>query len=94
MIGKKIHEFAQQLWPLNRSITGEGVRETLNYINNLLPELVIKSVKSGTQVFDWTVPKEWIVHKAYIITPNGQKICDFSMNNLHLVGYSLSLIHI
>ena len=89
MIGKKIHEFAQQLWPLNRSITGEGVRETLNYINNLLPELVIKSVKSGTQVFDWTVPKEWIVHKAYIITPNGQKICDFSMNNLHLVGYSI-----
>ena len=49
----------------------------------------ICSIPSGTQVFDWTIPKEWIVRSAYIITPSGKKICDFSKNNLHLVGYSI-----
>lgn len=89
MIGKEIHEFAQQLWPLNRSITGNGTRETLRQINLHLPKLLIKSVPSGTKVFDWTVPKEWLVREAYITTPNGNKICDFSKNNLHLLGYSV-----
>ena len=89
MIGKKIYKFAQNLWSLNRSITGEGVRETLRRIYNHLPTLEIKSVASGTKVFDWTVPKEWSVKEAYIITPSGEKICDFSKNNLHLVGYSI-----
>ena len=89
MIGKDIHNFASKLWPLNRSITGEGLRETLNQISKHLPTLNIKSVKSGAKVFDWTVPKEWSVKEAYIITPSGEKICDFSKNNLHLVGYSI-----
>ena len=89
MIGKDIHDFASKLWPLNRSLTGEGLRETLNQISKHLPTLNIKSVKSGTKVFDWTVPKEWSVKEAYIITPSGEKICDFSKNNLHLVGYSI-----
>jgi len=89
MIGKKIHNFARQLWPLNRSLTGDGVRETLRQIAEHLPNLNIKAVPSGTQVFDWTVPKEWVVRKAYIITPSGEKICDFSENNLHLLGYSV-----
>lgn len=89
MIGKNIYKFAQNLWSLNRSITGEGVRETLRRIYNHLPTLEIKSVASGTKVFDWTVPKEWSVKEAYIITPSGEKICDFSKNNLHLVGYSI-----
>ena len=88
-IGYEIHEFAKELWPINRSITGEGVRETLRRIYNHLPTLEIKSVASGTKVFDWTVPKEWSVEEAYIITPSGEKICDFSKNNLHLVGYSI-----
>ena len=91
MIGKEIHEFAKQLWPLNRSITGEGLRETLKLINAHLPRLIIKSVPSGTQVFDWTVPKEWLVRDAYIIKPNGKKICDYSKNNLHLLGYSIPI---
>ena len=90
MIGNEIHQFAKELWPINRSITGEGVRETLQKISVHLPKLDIKSVPSGTQVFDWTVPKEWIVNKAYIITPSGKKICDFSKNNLHLLGYSIA----
>ncbi len=91
MIGNDIHKFASQLWPLNRSLTGEGLRETLKQISKHLPNLSIKSVKSGTKVFDWIVPPEWYVSEAYIIDPNGKKICDFTTNNLHLVGYSMSL---
>ena len=89
MIGDEIYKFAQELWGINRSITGEGVRETLKRISKHLPKLEIKSVQSGSKVFDWTVPKEWNVKEAYIITPDGKKICNFSENNLHLVGYSV-----
>ena len=89
MIGNEIHKFAQQLWPINRSLTGQGLRETLQKISEHLPGLEIKSILSGTKVFDWTVPKEWHVKEAYIITPSGEKICDYSENNLHLVGYSI-----
>ncbi len=88
MIGKQIHEFATELWPINRSLTGAGVRETLKKIQAHLPDLKIHSVASGSQVFDWSVPKEWHVNEAYIITPDGKRICDFQTNNLHLVGYS------
>ena len=89
MIGNKIHKFARELWPINRSITGEGVRKTLKKISSHLPIIKIKSIPSGKKVFDWTVPKEWSVKEAYIVTPEGKKICDFSKNNLHLVGYSI-----
>ncbi len=89
MIGNEIHQLAQELWPINRSITGEGVRETLRKISKHLPKLKIQSVPSGTEVFDWNVPKEWSVKEGYIVTPSGKKICDFSKNNLHLVGYSV-----
>jgi aminopeptidase-like protein len=88
-IGKDIHNFAKELWPINRSITGEGVRQTLERISKHLPTLEIKSIPTGTKVFDWTVPQECSVKEAYIITPSGEKICDFSKNNLHLVGYSI-----
>jgi aminopeptidase-like protein len=89
MIGNEIYQFAKELWPINRSITGKGLRETLQKVSKHLSKLEIKSVPSGTKVFDWTVPKEWEVKEAYIITPSGMKICDFSKNNLHLVGYSI-----
>ena len=89
MIGKEIHKFALELWPINRSITGEGTRQTLRKISKHIPQLKIKSVLSGTKVFDWNVPKEWNVKEAYIIAPDGKKICDFFENNLHLVGYSV-----
>ena len=88
MIGSEIHQFAKKIWPLNRSLTGEGVRKTLIQISKHLPNIKIKSFKTGTAVFDWIIPKEWKVNKAYILTPNGNKICDYSKNNLHLVGYS------
>ena len=88
MIGNEIHNFAKQLWPINRSITGKGVRTTLALIKQHLPGLEVKAIPSGTEVFDWTVPKEWHAEEAYIITPSGEKICDFKVNNLHLLGYS------
>ncbi len=90
-LGHKMHNFARDLWPINRSITGDGVRVTLQKIKAFLPELNIYEVKSGEIAFDWTVPKEWNVKNAWIITPGGQKICDFSVNNLHLVGYSIPI---
>ena len=89
MIGNKIHQFAKQLWPINRSITGEGARKTLEKIKEHLPKLEIKKVLSGEKVFDWIIPKEWSVQEAYIITPDGRRICDFINNNLHLLGYSI-----
>ena len=68
MIGDEIYKFARELWPFNRSITGDGLRDTLTRISKHLPALKIKSVLSGTKVFDWTVPKEWKIKEAYIIT--------------------------
>ena len=88
MIGNKIHALAQKLWKINRSITGEGVRQTLAELKDIIPSLKVHSVPSGSSVFDWTIPKEWKVREAYIIAPNGKKLCKFSENNLHLLGYS------
>ncbi len=89
MIGNEIHALAKRLWGINRSITGEGVRHTFAEIKNIIPSLQVHSVPSGSSVFDWTIPKEWKVNDAYIIAPNGDKICKFSDNNLHLLGYSI-----
>jgi aminopeptidase-like protein len=86
--GKEIHELCEQLWPINRSITGDGVRETLNIIKQYLPNLVINEIPTATKCFDWEVPLEWNIKNAYIIDPNGKKIIDFNNNNLHVVGYS------
>ena len=61
MIGNQIHDLAKKLWPINRSITGEGVRETLSIIGEEISGLKLIEVPSGTNVFDWTVPKEWRV---------------------------------
>lgn len=88
-IGLEMHSLAKRLWPINRSITGEGVRETLLVLKELNPKLSINEVPSGTKVFDWEVPREWRVNDAYIITPSGKKICNFKENNLHLLGYSV-----
>ncbi len=92
MIGKKAYSLAKELWPINRSITGEGVRKTLNIIKKIIPGLKIFEVKSGTKAFDWEVPLEWRVKDAWIKDPSGKKFCEFKKNNLHLVGYS-SPIH-
>lgn len=88
MLGEKIHDLAKRLFPINRSVTGEGVRSTMQTINSEIDSLKVLSVKSGTKVFDWTIPREWKVIAAKIICPDGSVICDFNKNNLHLVGYS------
>ena len=79
------------LYPINRSITGEGIRQTLEIIKNEFPNLKIKKVKSGTKVFDWTVPPEWNVKEAFVKDKYGKKIIDFKKNNLHLLGYSAAI---
>ncbi len=83
-----MHDWARQLFPINRSLTGEGVRETLRFIKGLVPELQVFEVPTGTHAFDWVVPKEWSIRDAWIADANGKKIIDFRENNLHCMGYS------
>ena len=77
-LGVEIHNLAKQLWGINRSITGDGVRKTLSILGEFVKDLVVFEVPSGTQVLDWVVPREWSIVSGYIITPSGRKICDFN----------------
>lgn len=88
---KSMYKWANELFPINRSITGEGVRQTLNYIRAIIPELELFAVSSGTQVFDWIVPQEWNISEAWIEHESGDRVVDFSDNNLHIVSYSNAL---
>ena len=89
---KKYYNIAKtKLFPLTRSLTGDGVKKTLNIIKKEFPKLKIKKLKSGTKVFDWKVPEEWNVTDAYVIDKYNNRIIDFKKNNLHLVGYSIPI---
>ena len=88
MIGDEILRFAKELYPINRSLTGSGVRKTLDSIKQLLPELALLEVPSGSTAFDWTIPDEWDISEAFIEDSAGQRIIDFANHNLHVVGYS------
>jgi aminopeptidase-like protein len=89
-VGKQMHALACELHPICRSITGDGVRETLKRIAQEVP-IEVHEVPSGTQVHDWVVPDEWNIRDAWIKGPDGQKVVDFSECNLHVVGYSLPI---
>ncbi|MGE4220038.1 MAG: DUF4910 domain-containing protein, partial [Alphaproteobacteria bacterium] len=84
----RIEAYFDRLWPLPRSITGDAVRRTHDILGEILPLQRIE-VPSGRQVFDWTIPPEWVLREAYIIDPAGRRRCDVRQNNLHLVGYSM-----
>jgi aminopeptidase-like protein len=86
--GDRIHSFASELYPICRSITGNGLRETLRRIGERIP-LQIQEVASGTQVFDWTVPREWNIRDAYVKNSRGDRVIDFRDSNLHVVSYSV-----
>jgi aminopeptidase-like protein len=87
--GTQLHELAQRLWPIHRSITGDGIRETLRILQEYLPDLQLHEVPTGTQVFDWTVPLEWRITGARLIGPDGETVIDYADSNLHVVGYSV-----
>lgn len=86
-LGQAMHALVARLYPICRSLTGPGVRETLNVLRETIP-LEIHEVASGTPAFDWTVPKEWRVREAYIEDAAGRRVVDFQRSNLHLVNYS------
>lgn len=83
-----MHQWATDLFPIARSLTGPGVRETLAYFQKLVPGLRVHSVPSGTKAFDWTVPLEWTIRDAFIANEAGDRVVDFRESNLHVVGYS------
>lgn len=86
-IGRQMHDLVADLYPLCRSITGPGTRETLARIDRLLP-LAVTELATGRPVLDWTVPKEWAIDDAWIAGPDGRRLVDFRESNLHVVGYS------
>lgn len=88
-VGNEMYRWASDLFPITRSITGPGFRETLNYIKNIIPDLKIYEVASGTQVYDWIVPDEWSIREAWIEHESGEMVLDFKNHNLHVVGYSI-----
>ncbi|MFW9261182.1 DUF4910 domain-containing protein [Nostoc sp. CALU 546] len=87
-IAEDIYQLITKLYPICRSITGNGFRETLKIIQQYIP-LSIQQVPTGTEVFDWIVPKEWNIKEAYIKNSQGKKIVDFANSNLHIVNYSI-----
>jgi aminopeptidase-like protein len=85
--GEEMMELARSLYPLNRSLTGDGVRETFRVLGAGVP-LDVSEVASGTAVYDWTVPREWSLRDAWIADSSGERLVDFAASNLHVVGYS------
>ena len=88
--GQEMHALVARLYPIYRSITGAGLRQTLKIIQEQLP-LEIQEVASGTKVFDWTVPKEWNIRDAWVKNAKGERVIDFQSHGLHVVSYSVPI---
>jgi len=86
--GTPIFALAEQLWPLNRSISGQGLRKTLRILRETLPGLRLLEIESGRRVLDWVVPDEWQIDSGWIDGPDGNRLIDLAENNLHVIGYS------
>jgi aminopeptidase-like protein len=86
--GRALHDWIAELYPICRSITGDGVRRTLDVIGRTIP-LAVTEVPSGTQVCDWTVPREWNIRDAFIKNSRGERLVDFQRHSLHVVSYSV-----
>jgi aminopeptidase-like protein len=87
-VGQEMHSLMAELYPICRSITGNGVRQTLRRLQETIP-LTIHEIPSGTRVFDWTVPNEWNIKDAYIKDSEGERLIDLQKSNLHVVSYSM-----
>src|SRR5215467_8320396 len=87
-IGQELHDFAAKLFPICRSITGGGIRRTLALVQEKVA-LKITEVPTGTEVLDWTVPREWNIRDAYIQDASGNRVVDFQECNLHVMNYSV-----
>jgi aminopeptidase-like protein len=88
MMEKQLEQYFDALWPICRSISGNGLRHSFKILQEIIPFELIE-VPTGTVVLDWKIPKEWNINDAYIITPNGKKIAEFKINNLHVINYSI-----
>ncbi len=86
--GRYLHDLARRLWPIPRSITGDGVRQTLAILQQEMPGLTVHEVPSGTEVLDWIVPDEWTLRSAILVGPDGEVVADAAVSNLHVMGYS------
>ena len=84
-------ELAKTLYPINRSLTGEGVRMSLNILKDSLEEIEVKEYKCGEKCFDWQIPPEWNIKEGWIQSMNGENIVDLAQNNLHVMGYSIPI---
>lgn len=89
--GKEMFERAKELFPICRSIMGDGVRQTFDILRKYIPDMKLYEVPTGTKAFDWTVPNEWTIRDAYIEDENGNRIVDMKVNNLHVMGYSTAV---
>jgi aminopeptidase-like protein len=87
-LGRELHTLIGELFPICRSITGDGLRKTLKHLQRFIP-LTMREVPSGTRVFDWTVPPEWNIRDAFVKNSQGERVIDFQKSNLHIVNYSV-----
>ena len=87
-VGQDIYKLIAELYPICRSITGNGFRQTMKILRGIIP-LHIHEVPSGTKVFDWVVPKEWNINDAYIKNSKGERVVDFQKSSLHVLNYSI-----